>query len=155
MAQLQACPLAMTCFQQHSCFRYCELISQIQHHQDLVRLVVLHLYDGPVNLAGVNFTLTPETISQATGIPNIGEEWNKRQQLDRAYYEPYIRPGYLRQLSRVFPFRFLKESYAPLMKLIIRYFSYDGRFSRLYAYHIRLLMHFTRVRLMNIPYFMC
>ena len=40
------------------------------------------------------------------------------------------------------------------MKLIIKYFSCEGRFSRLYAYHIRLLMHFTRVRMMNIPYFM-
>ena len=41
------------------------------------------------------------------------------------------------------------------MKLIIRYFSFEGRFLRLYAYHIRLLMHFIRVRVMNIPYFMC
>ena len=42
-----------------------------------------------------------------------------------------------------------------MMKLIIRYFNCEGRFSRLYAYHIRLLMHFTRVRMMNLPYFMC
>ena len=41
------------------------------------------------------------------------------------------------------------------MKLIMKYFSYEGRFSRSYAYHIRLLMHFTRVRMMNLPYFMC
>ena len=41
------------------------------------------------------------------------------------------------------------------MKLIIRYFSCEGRFSRLYGYHIRLLMQFTRVKMMNIPYFMC
>ena len=71
------------------------------------------------------------------------------------HYEPYIRPVYVRQLSRVFPFWFLKESYAPLMRLIIRYFNCEGRFSRLYAYHIRLLMHFMRVKIMNIPYFMC
>ena len=123
LTQLQACPLAMACFQQHSCFQYCEMIAQIQHHQELVRLFFLHLRDGHVNLAGVNFTLTLETISKATGIPNIGEEWNKRQQLDKAYYEPYIRLGYMSQLSRVFTFIFLKESYAPLMKLIIIYFS--------------------------------
>ena len=41
------------------------------------------------------------------------------------------------------------------MKLIISYFSCEGRFSRLYTYHIRVLMHFTRVRMMKIPYFMC
>ena len=131
------------------------MIAQIQHHQELARLFVLHLHDGQVTLAGVNFTLTPETISQAIGIPNVGEGWNKRQQVERVHYEPYIRPSYVRQLNKVFPFWFLKESYAPLMRLIIRYFSCEGHFSRLSTYHIRLLMHFTRVKMMNIPYFMC
>ena len=129
LTALQACPLAMTCFQQQSCFQYCERIAQIQHHQELARLFVLHFHNGQVTPAGVNFTLTPETISQVTGIPNVGEEWNKRQKLDRVHYEPYIRPSYVRQLSRVFPFRFLKESYAPLMRLIIRYFSCEGQYS--------------------------
>ena len=73
LTQLQACPLAMACFQQQSCFRYCEMIAQTQHHQELVHLFVLHLHDGQVTLAGLNFTLTPETISQATGISNVGE----------------------------------------------------------------------------------
>ena len=117
-------------------------------------MFVLHLHDIHVTLARVNFTLTLETISHAIEIPNIGEEWHKRQQLDRSYYEPYIRPSHLKQLRRVFPFQFLKESYASLMRLIIRYFCCEGRFSRLYAYHLRLLMHFTRVRFMKIPYFM-
>jgi len=78
LAQLQVCPLAMDCFQRQSCFQYCEMISQTQHHHELARLFVLHLHDGRVNLAGVNFILSPETIAQATGIPNIGEEWNIR-----------------------------------------------------------------------------
>ena len=46
----------------------------------------------------------------------------------------------MRHLSRVFPFQYLSDQFAPLMKLIIRYFSYEGRFSRLYEYHVRLLM---------------
>jgi len=145
----------MVCFRCQSCFQYCEMISQIQHHRELVHLFVLHLQDGHVNLAGVNFTLSLETIAQATRIPNLGEEWSKRQLLDRFYYEPYIKPSYMRHLSIVFPFRVLRDEFAPLMKLIIRYFSCEGRFSRLYAYHVRLLMHFTRVRMMNIPFFMC
>ena len=78
LTQLQACPLAMTSFQKQSCFQYCEMIAQIQHHLELVQLFVLHLHEGHVTLAGVNFTLTPKTISQATRIQNIGEEWNKR-----------------------------------------------------------------------------
>ena len=78
LAQLQACTLAMDCFRFQSCFRFCEMISQTQLHRELARLFVLHLHDGRVNLAGVDFILSPVTIAQATGIPNIGEEWNKR-----------------------------------------------------------------------------
>ena len=72
MVQLQACPLAMDCFRHQSCYHFCELISQFQHHRELARLFVLHLHDGHVNLAGVNFILSPDTIAEATGIPNIG-----------------------------------------------------------------------------------
>jgi len=155
LAQLQACPLAMDCFRRQTCYQYCEMISQTQHHRELVRLFVLNLQDGHVNLAGVDFTLSPDTISQATGIPNVGEEWSKHQILDKYYYEPYVKPAYIRHLSAAFPFRYLKDEFAPLMKLIIRYFSCEGRFSRLYAYHVHLLMHFTWVRMMSISFFMC
>ena len=106
-------------------------------------------------MARVTFTLTPETISVATGIPNIGEQWHKKRKVERHHYEPYIKASCLSQLTRVFPFRFLIDEYALLMKLIMKYFSCEGRFSHLYAYHIRLPMHFTRVWMMNLPFFIC
>ena len=37
-----------------------------------------------------------------------------------------------------------------MMKIIMKYFTYEGRFSWLYSYHIWLLMHFTRVRMLHI-----
>ena len=151
LVQLQAFPLAMDCFRYHSCYHYCELISQTQHHHELARLFVLHLHDGHVNLAGVNFILSLETIAQATGIPNVGEEWNKRQQLEKFYYDPYIKSRYRNEKKRTFPFRFLEDKYAPMMRIIMKYFTCKGIFSRLYTYHIRLLMHFTRVKMLNIP----
>ena len=70
------------------------------------------------------------------------------------HYEPYIKPSFVKKLNRVFSFRFLKDSYAPLMKLIIKYFSCEGWFSRLYDYHIKLLMHFTRVKTLNLPHYL-
>ena len=103
----------------------------------------------------MDIILSLEIIAQATGIPNVGEEWNKHQQLDKFHYEPYIKPGCMRHLTVVFPFRFLRDEYALLMRLIIQYFTCEGRFSHLYLYHIRLFMNYTRVRMMNIPFFMC
>jgi len=91
----------------------------------------------------------------ATGIPNIEEQWHKKKKVERHHYEPYIKNSCLSQLTRAFPFIFLRDEYAPLMRLIMKYFSCEGRFSRLYVYHIRLLMHFTKVSMMNLPFFMC
>ena len=69
-----------------SCYQFCERLSQIQHHRELARLFVLHLHDGLVTLARVNFILTPEVISEATGIPNVGEVWSKRRLLDFVHF---------------------------------------------------------------------
>lgn len=150
LTELQACPLAVSCFQHMACFQFCERLSQIQHHRELARLFVLHLHDRQVTLAGVNFVFSPEAITDATGIPNVGEVWPKRKWLDLVYYEPYVRPTYVQRLSRNFPIRFLRAEYIDIMRLIMHYFTCKGRFSQLFSCHIRMMMHFTRVRMMNI-----
>ena len=127
LAELQACPLAVTCFQYMSCFQFCERLAQIQHHRELARLFVLRLHDGQVNIAGVNFVFSPEMISEATGIPNVGEVWPKRKWLDFVYFEPYVRPAFVHHLSGNFPFRFLREEYAPIMRIIMHYFTCEGK----------------------------
>jgi len=103
----------------------------------------------------VTFTLTPEIIAEAKSILNVFGQWNKGQLVDRDHYEPYVKASFQMHIGGFFPFRYLQDTYAPLMKLIIKYYSCEGRFSRLYTYHVRLLMHFTRVRMMNIPYSIC
>jgi len=155
LRELHASPLAMQCFEHQSCYEFCQKVVEVQFHDEMACLFVLHLHGHQAILASVTFTLTPETISLVACIPNIGEPWHKKQHIGRQHYEPYIKPNFLRKLKRVFPFRYVKDEYAPLMRLIMKYFSCEGRFSRLYAYHIRLLMHFTRVWMMNIPYFIC
>ena len=78
LAELQACPLAIFCFQHQSCYEFCEKVVSIRFHHELARLFVLHLHGDQATLASVTFTLTPKTILLETGIPNIGEPWNKR-----------------------------------------------------------------------------
>lgn len=133
LRELQACPFSLSCFRYQSCFSFCEMVERVKSHHELARLFVTHLDNNEVHLAGVTFTLSPTVISKATSIPNVGEKWNKGQYIDREYYEPCIKAKYHNKLSRVFPFKFLENRFAPLMKIIIKYFTYEGRFSRLYA----------------------
>lgn len=82
LTELQTCPLAMQCFQHHSCYEFCQKVASVQFHHELARLFVLHLHGDKATLAGVTFTLTPESVSLATDIQNIGEPWHKKQKID-------------------------------------------------------------------------
>ena len=144
----------MSCFRYVGCYQFCERVERVQHHPKLTRLFILNLHDNRVTLAGVTFALSTAIIFYATGIPNVGERWYKSQDLDDHYFEPYLKTRYKNEGRKFFPFSLLLSKYAPVMKIIMRYFTCEGRFSKLYTYHIRLLMHFTRVRMLNIPYFL-
>ena len=131
------------------------MVERVKYHHELARQFAINMENNVVHLVGINFTLSPAIIAEATGILDVGEKWSKKQNISKQHYEPYIKAKYHGKLRRVFPFKFLEDQYVPLMKLIIKYFTCEGRFAKHYGYHIRLHMHFTRVRMMSIPYFMC
>ena len=90
----------------------------------------------------------------ATEIPSVGEMWFKHANLDLSYYETFLKPRYKDDFKSIFPFSHLLERYVPLMRVIMKYFTSEGRFSRLYSYHIIFLMHFTRVKMLHLPYYL-
>ena len=126
----------------------------MQNHPELTRLFILNLHEKQVDLAGVNFELSFDAIANATRIPSVGEKWFKQANIDMSYYEPFLKPIYKDNCKSIFPFSHLLEIYAPLMRIIMKYFTCEGRFSSLYSYHLRLLMHFTRVRMLHLPYYL-
>ena len=152
--ELLASPLTVTCFKNVGCYEFCEKIQRVKHHPMLTRLFISGLHENQVKLAGVTFTLSTVVISDATGIPNVGEKWFKKGRLKKQDFEFLLKPRHQNQTKRFFPFSHLLDRYAPMMKIIMKYFSCEGIFSRLYSYHIRILMNFTRVRMLNIPYYL-
>ena len=36
----------------------------------------------------------------------------------------------------------------------MKYFTCEGRYSKLYSYHVRCLRHFTRVKMLHLPYYL-
>ena len=74
--------------------------------------------------------------------------------LDIENYKTFLKPHLKDAPEHIFPFRNLLDKYSPLMKLIMKYFTCEGRFSRFYQYHIRLLMHFTTTKPLNLPHYL-
>lgn len=149
-----ASPMTVTCFKHMGCFDFCVMVQRVQSHPVLTRVFISKLQDNQVTLADVTFTISSAIIVAATGIHNVGERWFKAQNLNHQYYEPYLKPQSRNQRKRFFPFNHLLDTYAPMMKINMKYFTCEGRFSRLCTYHIKLFMHFTRVRILDIPYYL-
>ena len=152
--ELNASPMTATCFQNVGCFHFCERVQQVQSHPKLTRLFILNLHEKQVNLVGVKFELSSDAIAIATGIPSVGEKWFKQANLDISHYEPFLKARYKDYNKSIFPFLDLLDRYAPMMRVIMKYFTCEGRFSRLYSYHIRLLMHFTRIKMLYLSYYL-
>ena len=119
-------------------------------HVPLTTLFAIKFSIYKATKAGIEFTLSAKAITSATWIPNEGEFWFNGMELDLENYPMFSKPHYRDESEHVFPFRNLLDNYAPLMKLIMKYFTCEGIFSRLYQYHVRLLMHFTATRSLNL-----
>ena len=89
----------------------------------LTRLFIINLHDKKVTLAGVTFDMSTNSIAVAIGIPSVGERWFKQANLDMSYYEPYLKPRYKDDRKSIFPLSHLLDQYAPMMKIIIKYFT--------------------------------
>ena len=118
-------------------------------HEKLTDWLETQLKGEIVFIASVEFSFLVASVSIENGLPDNGEYWFKGMSLDLEYYKPFLKAPYRETHTHLMPFRYLLEKYAPLMKIVMRFFTCEGRFSRLYAYHIRLLMHFTSQKPLN------
>lgn len=105
-------------------------------------------------IVGVIFTISIEIIAAATRVPNKGEIWIKNLDLGLQNYKPFIKGHYRHNIKKVFPFAQPLEKFAPLMRVIMKYFTCEGRFSIFYKYHVIFIMHFTGVKPLNLAYYL-
>ena len=140
-SEIMASPLTVSYFKHVGCFEFYEKVQQVQNHPELTRLFIINLHENQVNLARVTFEMSTDAIAAATGISSVGEKWFKQANLDMSYFKPYLKPRYKDHRKSIFPFSHLLDRYAPMMRIIMKYFTCEGRFSHLYSYHIWLLMH--------------
>jgi hypothetical protein len=103
----------------------------------------------------LTFQVSEETIVVATEIPAQGEKWFKGMPLDSIFYTDFLKPKYKKHsFGTTIPRECILEHYENLLRVIQRYFTCEGRFDRVYQYHIRILMHFTGKNPLNLPFYL-
>ena len=76
----------------------------MKSHNELTRLLIINLHNKHSNLAGVNFEISAGAISEATGIPSVGEKWFKKGKSDKDFLEPFIKKRCRGGKKTIFPF---------------------------------------------------
>jgi hypothetical protein len=146
-------PAIRVSFEQAGCMRFCEKIKG--YNAKLTEHFTLNFTGVSATIAGITFRVTKETLSTTTKIPLCGEIWFEGMPLDILCYKDFIKPNYLNgRIGADIPSQYLQEPFQKVLKVIRRYFTCEGRFDRVYPYHIRLLMHFTGKKPLNLPFFL-
>lgn len=123
-----ASPFLKKSFQDVGCLVFCEKIQEVYFNVYLTGIFATSFRRDKAIIVGVEFTILVEDISIATGILNHGEVWFKGMDLDVENYEAFFKPPYKTTPKHIFPFKHLLDKYAPFMKMIMNYFTYEARF---------------------------
>jgi hypothetical protein len=146
-------PLIRKVFQRVGCINFCQKMQRA--HPEVAREFALN-FDGTKTKVGTfEFEVSEFSISTATEIPNTGERWFKAMTLNVAFSKEFLKLEYQGDnLSKGVPRNHMLEGFDNMLKVIQRYFTYEGRFNMIYQYHIRLLLHFTGKDVMNLPFYL-
>jgi hypothetical protein len=153
LALVNGDPNVRSSFEEAGCMSFCKKIQGF--NMKLVEQFVLSFNGLCAVILGNTLQVTEETLSVATKIPPHGERWSKGMPLDVLCYEEFIKSNCLNRKVEVgILSRYLQEPFRKLLRAIRKYFTCEGRFDIIHTHHIRLLMHFTGRRPLNLPFFL-
>lgn len=143
-------PAIIVDFEQVGCLRFCE---NIKGYNLQVTKEFAKVFDGlQAKVGALTSLFSARSIADPTKIILHGEEWFKGMELDLVHFKYILKPQQQQAYGFVVPRRYLQEHHSKLLEVIQRYFTCEGRFSKFYQYHIRLLIHFARKEPLKIPY---
>lgn len=103
----------------------------------------------------LNLIVTPETIAATIGIPRGGEQWFKGFKFTMQECKEFINLEHNDiDLTNSIPRSYMKYNFSKLLLIIHKYFTYEGRYHKVYSYHFRLLLHFVGERSLDLNFYL-
>jgi hypothetical protein len=146
-------PMYRTSFQQVGCLTFCERLQG--YNTEVAKQFSLNFDGNKTNIGPLEFLVSEKTIVAATEMPALGDKWFKGMSLDLTFCNDYFKPLHQDEdLTVGVPRKHLLEPFDKILRVIQRYFTYEGQFNKVYKYHIRLSMHFIGKKPLNLPYYL-
>jgi hypothetical protein len=111
-------------------------------------------FDGCREKIGdVQLELNEDFISQATGLPAVGQKWFKNSKVEEVPWSLLFASRRITSCDRGMPVSALKPRWHDLLAIVKQFVTREGRSGLVFLYHLRLLMSFIDFPL-NMPYFL-
>ena len=139
-------------FKKAGSLKFCEKLKG--RHSQVTKEFSLHFTGSNTKIGILNLSFTLEIIALVTEILRGQERWFKGFRFDMEACKVFLKPEFLEMdLNNAIPRSCIKDSYANFLYNIQRYFTYEGRYHKVYSYHFKLLLHFTGMISLDFPFF--
>jgi hypothetical protein len=133
-----------------------EFLTTFQGHDEQVSMEFALNFDGyEVEIGKLLMLVTEQTIAKACRLVVGGERWWKKEHVVTEFVNQFLLPDKQNPNWRKgVPHSWIRPEWHTALIVIHRYITCEGRFSLIYIYHIRLLMHLNGDYPLNLPYFL-
>jgi hypothetical protein len=133
-----------------------EFLTTFQVHDEQVSMEFSLNFDGyEVEIGKLLMLVTEQTIVEACKLVVGGERWWKKKNVVTEFVNQFFLPDKKNPNWRKgVPHSWIRLEWHTDLIFIQRYITYEGRFSLIYIYHIRLSMHLNGDYPLNPPYFL-
>lgn len=140
-------------FKKAGCWKFCEKLQG--GHNQVTKEFALHFTGLNTKVGFLNLTISPEIISSLTEIPRGEEIWFKNFRFEMEPCKKFLKLGFEETyLTKAVPRSYIKNTYSNFLYNIQRYFTCEGRYHKVYSYHFKLLLHFTRMISLDLSFFL-
>lgn len=145
--------MVMEDFSKVGCLRFCEKLQGC--HTQVSKEFSLHFSVTTTKVGMINMPVTPEIIDDVTEIPRGQKYWFKGFRFDMEPCKEFMKLEFVdMDLNNAIPRSCIKDKYAKLLFNIKIYFTCEGRYHKVYTYHFKLLLHFTGIISLDLPFYL-
>jgi hypothetical protein len=125
------------------------------YNDSIMLQFALNFQGGFAKVGELEFEVTEQFILEAIQLPTTGQRWTKGQPVDKKLCTQLLKPQYREtQWSEGTSRSWLEPQWAQLLTILQCYLTCEGRYTIVFPYHARLLLHFKGNHLLNIPFFL-
>jgi hypothetical protein len=113
-------------------------------------------YDGEIaHIGNLHLTINEATLREVTRLPNRESKYFKGVGINKEMCQRFLKKDHQHpDWKKGIPRNYIKEEYHPMIVILQRFLTCEGRYVMTFIYHLRILLHFERGPKIDFPYFL-